>query len=325
MPKALVTGASGFIGSHLVQLLAEKGWSVTCLLRPTSRKEKLRRLPVHIVSGNLEDQSLLEKAAAGQKFVFHLAGRIRSARKDVYERVNHLFTRNLARACLKNSADLERFVYVSSIAAAGPSPPGIIKDESFPPAPASEYGRSKLRGEKALEEFRGKYPFTIIRPPNVYGPGQQETEMLIRLIKKKMVPVLRSGEKKTSLIYISDLVHGLVTAASLSRTVDKVYYLTDGRQYSWRELIFAVKDIILEKGLFFPLGEPLILGAAAATDFLKQTGLFSTMFGLRAWKTMTRTPWLFSSARAEKEFGFRATFNLMDGLKQTILPEKEYN
>ena len=106
-PTLLVTGASGFIGSHLVQILAEKGWAVTCLLRPSSRREKLRRIPVHIISGDLENQSLLEKAAADQKFVFHLAGRIRSAHKDVYERANHLFTRNLARACLKKAANLQ--------------------------------------------------------------------------------------------------------------------------------------------------------------------------------------------------------------------------
>lgn len=318
MYNALVTGASGFIGSHLAEFLVKKGWSVTCLLRPTSRRNRLQGLSVKFAVGDPEDKTFLEKSATGQDYVFHVAGRIRSASKEIYDRSNHLFTRNLSRACAEKAPKLKRFVYVSSISAAGPSPPGETADESFPPSPNSEYGRSKRRGETALEELRGILSYTIIRPPNVYGPGQQETEMLIKIVQKRIVPVLKSLKKKTSLIHSGDLVRGITEAAVHSRTRDRVYYLTDGRQYSWRELILTVKDIVLGDGLFFPLKEPLILAAAGGADLLKKTGMFSTMFGLRAWKTITETPWLFSSARAEKDFGFRAEYDLVQGLKQTV-------
>jgi len=317
-PKALVTGASGFIGSHLVEALVTQKWDITCLVRPTSRTGFLKKLKVKLAVHDPSDPASLEKAVKGQDYVFHLAGRIRSASRRDYEAANYQLTKNMVQACLKENPGLKRFVHVSSIAAAGPSFPGQYSEESLPPSPASEYGRTKLKGEQAVRESWDIIPSTIIRPPNVYGPRQQETELLVKLISQRIVPILKEREETTSLIYVKDLVEGILKAAFSPKTQSQVYYLTDGKGYSWRSLILSMKRHILGSSFFVPVPEDLISAAAWLTDVIRSTGIVRPFFGRKIWNAMTQTLWLFSTAKAEKDFGFRARYELDEGIKETV-------
>jgi nucleoside-diphosphate-sugar epimerase len=317
-PKALITGATGFIGSHLVETLVKKEWDVTCYIRPRSRTDFLRKFPIRLIKGHVDDQPQLEKALAGQDYVFHLAARIRSARPEVYDKANHQYTKNLAQACLKTNPSVSRLLYVSSISAAGPSLPGQYSDEKKTDSPTSEYGRSKLKGEHAVIDLKNRLPFTIIRPPNVYGPRQQETELLVNLIRRKIVPVLKERGEITSLIYITDLIEGIIKAACSQKTIDQTYYLTDSHGYSWRNIILTIKKYILGSSLYLPLYEHIILLTAWIFDLLKTFRIFKSYFGRRAWITMTRTPWLFSPEKAKKDFCFKAEYTLERGIKETV-------
>ena len=313
-----MTGATGFIGSHLVEALVAQEWEVTCLVRPTSQVEFLEKLAVRLIASQPEELQSLEKAVKGQDYVFHLAGRIHSARREVYERANHILTRNLVQACLSNNPTLKRFVYVSSISAAGPSLRRRYMDENDPCAPTSEYGRSKLRGEQAVRESWDSIPATIIRPPNVYGTRQQETELLFKIISKRIVPLLKDRGEKTSLIYVKDLVEGIIHAALSSNTRNQIYYLTDGKGYSWRKIIFIMKKYILGESIFLPLPEEIVYFLAWLTDVLKEARIVKSYFGRKAWRAMTQTHWLFSSSKAEKHFGFQPKFSLEEGIKETV-------
>lgn len=314
-PRAMLTGATGFIGSHLLESLVEKEWIVTCLVRHESRIDHIKRMPVRILTGRLNETSTLERAVEGQDYIFHLAARIRPAPAEVYETVNHLLTRNLAYACLHANPGVKRFVYVSSIGAAGPTPVDTYYDESRRPSPQSEYGRTKLKGETAITEIWNKIPATIIRPPNVFGPRQQETELLIKLVRKRIVPVLKDEGKSTSLIYIKDLIRGLLLASESPRAKGQVYYLTDGSGYSWREIIFAIKRGVLGDSLFFPLPEKFIYSAAWFADLLRFMGFRKLFFGRRVWETMVKTHWLYSSSKAARDLGFHPEFNLVTGIR----------
>ncbi len=316
--KALVTGGTGFIGSHLVQTLVSQNWDVTCLVRPTSRTGFLKKFSVNFIVQEMNDQKSLETAVKGQDYIFHLAGRIRPASRATYDKANHQLTRNLVEACLSYNPGISRFVYVSSIAAAGPSLPGQYSDESQPPSPTSEYGRTKLKGEIAVKDAWNIIPATIIRPPNVYGPRQQETELLIKLISKRIVPLLKERGETTSLIYIRDLVEGILQAALSLKTQKQIYYLTDGKGYSWRELILTIKKHVLGNSLFFPIYEGAIFFIAILTDVVMATGLAKVFFGRKVWRATTQTPWLFSTSKAEKEFGFHANYTLEEGIKETV-------
>ena len=315
--RALVTGASGFIGSHLVKTLISKNWSVTCLARPSSRMSQIESLPISILRGSSEDTELLEKAVRDQDYVFHLAGRIRSAPKRIYDEANHQFTKNLAHACIKTNVSVNRFLYVSSIAAAGPSENRTYLNEDHPPQPASEYGRSKLRAEKALYNIWNKLPVTIIRPPNVYGPRQQETELFIKLLQKRFFPLLRDKEKRTSLIYVKDLVDGICQAALAPNTDHQIYYLTDGQGYSWRQILLTLRKHTLGKKFVVPIPEEAIRFAAWMTDIIKSTGLIRPFFGRKAWYAMVKTTWLYSSEKARKDFNFAAQYSLDEGIRET--------
>lgn len=317
-PKALVTGATGFIGSHLVDYLVAQEWKVTCLVREMSRTDLLQKLPLELIRGKTDDRKILEEAVRAQDYVFHLAGRIRSASREVYHKANWQFSQDLAQACLHKKPSLKRFVLVSSISAAGPSPPSQYGQEDDPPSPTSEYGRSKLRAEKALQKTAHLIPLTIIRPPNVYGPRQQETKALTKLIKKRVVPLLKDRPQKISLIYVQDLIQGMVQAAVSEKAKNQIYYLTDGKSYSWREIILALKRAILQDSLFLPLPEELILASAWLMDALKRTHLIRPYFGLRLWRAMTQTSWLFSSSKAKRDFGFQARYTLEQGIEETV-------
>lgn len=318
IPKALITGSTGFIGSHLAETLLALNWEVSCLIRPKSRTKILSGLPVRLLMGEIDDLSSLENAVHGQDYVFHVAARIRSAPLDIYDRANHQFTKNLALATLNSNPDLNRFIYISSIAASGPSPPGSCSDETQICSPTSRYGQTKLRGEDALCAIWDRLPVTIIRPPNVYGPRQMETELLIKLIKKRIVPLLKDEASSTSLIYIHDLIEGIIQASLSSQTIGQIYYLTDGVDYSWRKIILTLKDQVLGTSLFLPLPEKVIYLSAWIIDILKSTGIISIHFGRRIWRAMIQTPWIFSSAKAQKDFGFRPRHSLQTGMKETV-------
>jgi len=316
--KALVTGGTGFIGSHLVEALVSRNWQVLCLVRTKSRTRFLQSLPVEIVRGDPRDSAFLERAVEDQDYVFHLAARIRSAPKKVYQDANHFFTRNLAEACLRNRSGIKRFVYVSSIAAAGPSAGSSYSDESQPASPTSEYGRTKLKGEECLKRLAERLPSTIIRPPNVYGPRQKETGMLIKIIRSRVVPMLSSDREKTSLIYVKDLIQGIILAALSVRTINQIYYLTDEKGYSWRHLILAMKREILGSSFFLPIPEPVIALLASCADLYNRIGKHRVYFGKRVWRALIETPWLFTSRKAARDFGFRARYTLNEGIAETV-------
>lgn len=316
--KALVTGGTGFIGSHLVQTLVSKNWKVTCLVRPTSRTDFLRKLSVNLAVYDPYDQKSLEGAVRDQDYIFHLAGRIRPASRVIYDKANHQLTRDLVEACCSQNPGIRRFVHVSSIAAAGPSLPGQYSVESLEPSPNSEYGRTKLKGERAVQDVWDTLPATIVRPPNVYGPRQQETELLIKLIRKRIVPILKERGETTSLIYVRDLVQGILQAAFSPKTQKQIYYLTDGKGYSWRKLILTIKKHVLGNSLFFPLYEEVIFAGALLVDAVLATGLVKIYFGRKVWRAMVQTPWLFSTSKAEKDFGFHTSYTLEEGVKETV-------
>jgi nucleoside-diphosphate-sugar epimerase len=263
-------------------------------------------------------QDVLERALEGQDYVFHLAARIRPAPPEVYDRANHRLTGDLANACLRINPVVKRFVYVSSISVAGPSPPGQCLDEASPPNPASTYGRTKLLGERALMNIWDKLPATIIRPPNVYGARQQETEILIKLIGKRIVPLLKEEEKSTSLIYIKDLIQGILLASKHPEAQSQIYYLTDGRGYSWREIILILKKYVLGDSVYLPFPEEIIYSLAWLADVVRAAGWRRLPFGRKVWNAMTRSRWLFSSSKAEKELGFRPFYSLDSGFKDML-------
>ncbi len=211
--SALVTGASGFIGAHLVRRLIADGWRVSCLVRSTSRVDELRDERVRLVISDVNDRAGVARAIADSeaRVVFHLAGLVRAASASAFRRVNEGGAEAAAAACAVQG-NPPVLVLVSSLAAAGPS--GTLRVESDSPSPVSEYGRSKLAGEFAVAKFAGVVPTTVVRPCVVFGPGDRGVLEMIKPIARYGVHVVPGhGDRRVSMVAVPDLVECLVLAA----------------------------------------------------------------------------------------------------------------
>lgn len=232
----LVTGGTGFVGSHLVELLISKGYNPVCLVRDPQRLRWLEGLDVRIVQGDCSEPETLPPAVEGVSVVFHVAGLTKAGRSSEYYKVNHIGTRNLLEACAKYNPDLARFILVSSLAAAGPSPDGRPVTETDPPRPVSDYGRSKVMAEQTAMEYKDIFPVVILRPSAVYGPRDTDMFEFFRLASKGFALGFSGGERFINPCYVADLAEALLLAAERDVRSGSIYFVAEPRTYSWTEI-----------------------------------------------------------------------------------------
>ncbi|MFH2001552.1 MAG: NAD-dependent epimerase/dehydratase family protein [Planctomycetota bacterium] len=316
MIKALVTGAGGFVGSHLTEALLRKGMRVCALVRNPDRLRWLKNIPdVEMRYGSLEDTASLEAAVQGVDLVFHAAGVVKTRQEDTYFRVNAQGTENLLNAVEKNAPGIRRFIYISSQAAAGPSRLDRAVREDELPHPLTPYGRSKLEGERHVLERKERLPVTLIRPPAVYGPRDSEIFIYFKIAAKGFIPIPGFGERRLSLVFIDDLVNGIVQASDSKAALGKIYFIKSG-DYGWPELARALKEAV---GRGFPVRVPawtMMLAARASEAFGKYTGQAIALNRHKARELIQRA-WLCSGERAEKELGFQPQWPLQKGMAVT--------
>lgn len=246
MPRCLITGASGFVGSNLARHLSAEGWDVRCLLRSTGRG-LLQDCDVEMVQGSLSDSESLRQAAADVEFVFHVAGRVTALSSDQFAQDNVEGTRAIAEACAVQ-ANPPQLVFVSSLAAGGPAEQTHPRVESDKPAPVSAYGWSKLRAENAAAQFASQTPISVVRPPIIFGPGDRAGLSMyrsMRWMRLHMNPGFR--EFPVSIIYVADLCEALrrvavggvraqPTANGSGMDHRAIYYVSAERDVTYAEL-----------------------------------------------------------------------------------------
>jgi nucleoside-diphosphate-sugar epimerase len=316
--KALVTGASGFIGRRLVLELARRGHETACLVRPTSKTVLLRDLPVELVLGDLGDAASLVNAVKGRDHIFHLAGVIQAVDGPAFEAANVHGTRNLVDACLEAAPAVKRFVFVSSIAAAGPSPPGRALTEADEPRPVSAYGRSKLAAEHIVLAAKDKLPVTIVRPPNVLGPGSKEIERAIGLLRKRLLPALGDGRPRTSLVDVDDLVEALLLAAENPRSMGQTYFVTDGRAYAWPEITAAVAEELGVKRFTLKIPFAVQMLAARLAETAARLGRRPPPLTREIVRAAKNYFWIYDGSKIERELGFHPRYSLRESVRRAV-------
>jgi nucleoside-diphosphate-sugar epimerase len=316
--KAFVTGATGFVGSHLAAALVERGDTVVCLARRPEQAAFIASLGALVAPGSLEDGSALAAALADVDAVYHVAGLVAAASEEAFLAVNEAGTRRLIGAVRATVPTLKRFVYVSSIAAVGPTTRGGRLSEDTPCRPVTAYGRSKLAGEQAVRRAPA-LPWTVVRPGVVYGPRDRELLRLFRTAHWGFAPVFGRGRQEVSVVYVTDLAAATVAAAREPRALGQTYHVAHADVVTQRDLALAVGRAV-RRGrapLIVPV-PPLLaalivraIGRAAAAS-----GRRSTVSADKLAEFLAPS-WAASVEKAEQELGWRAFTSLGMGLEAT--------
>lgn len=320
MKKALVTGGTGFLGSHLAETLVKKGCEVTVLVRNSSKRHNLDFDGYHLATGSLDDLESLKQAVAGKDFIFHSGGLIRARTTAEFFEVNHVGTKNMLEAVARVNPNLSRFVYISSMAAAGP-PAGEgdkkLKRETDPCSPITPYGESKWEGEIETLKFRERFPVTIIRPPAVYGPKDKGMFSYFQLASRGFYPLIGLGESYINIVCVFDLVEGIIAAAEEPKAAGEVFYLAEKKVYSWREAGQIITFACGKAGRALRIPKWFLFTAAGLNEFF--SGLFDQAALISRGKAvdLSQKYWTCDVSKAEKTFNFQTRYPLPEGAKVT--------
>lgn len=315
-PLALVTGAAGFIGTHLTRALRQAGFAVreTDFHPDKNASETYRNL-------NLLDSVSLEQNATffDVDYIFHLAGVTRRSSVEAFREGNVRTTRNLVQVVNKSAGKLRRFVYVSSQAAAGPAESlSSPVTEEMPPAPVDGYGISKLEAEAYIRQ-EARFPYTIIRPASVYGPGEQDFLKIYRAIAHHLNVYAGYRDKFFSYIYVEDLVNGLLAAAQSGRAAMQTYFLCAPQPLKWVQFHSTVRRILKTWTVTVNIPEPVLQGLGMLGDFYAK--LTHNYPLVNSQKTRLSHPryWVCSPQAAVRDFNFKTRYCLEGGLRKTLV------
>ena len=315
--KTLVTGSSGFVGGHLVRHLLQLGHEVTCLVRAESDPQALAGLPAARVRGDYLDPESLRRAVRGMDVVFHAAAVLSAPDWPCYRKANVEGTANLLAACARAAPNLRRFVLVSSISAAGPARDKKPLREADDCRPVSLYGKSKCLAEQEAAAFARRLPMVIVRPANVLGAGQKELLAVMKLLRRRIVPLVGRRAKQTSICFVPDLVRALVLAAERERAVGKTYFVADAQAFSWRE-IMARLQLEMDRVLALKIPHPLLMGLAFVSEaWAGMTGSrpLVTRGDLRSARD---NYWLCDPGLIREELGFRTEVEFGAGIREIV-------
>ncbi len=313
--KVLVTGANGFIGSHICEFLFQNGYQVRALVRKTSNLDWIKHLNLELAYGDLLDPPSIQFAVNGIDVVFHTAAVVRAKRKKDFIRVNQEGTRILAEQAIL--AGVKKLVFFSSIAAVGPVRAGELIDENKTPSPISNYGWAKLAAENVLRTLQEKIKIVILRLPAVYGPRDRDGFMLWRMMQAGWIPLIGGT---FSLIYVADAVRAAVRAMEANLPSGATYFISDCRCYTIRTIAETWEKITGKKVRTIRVPFLISLVIALCYSWLRREG---TIFNPDKIQELRQECWVCSSERARKDLGFEPEYDLCRGGEITLRWYKE--
>ncbi len=314
----LVTGATGFLGGRLCARLVQNGYSVRALVRSAGGAETTPLAGAELAIGDLRDRPSLARAVAGVHTVYHVAAIFRQenvSRREMME-VNAQGTQNILEASAR--AGVRRFVHCSTIGVHGDvrMPPAA---EDAPFAPGDHYQESKLAGERVAQQFmnEGRLPVVIFRPGGIYGPGDLRFLKLVRAIARRRFVMIGSGEVKYQMIYVDDLIDGMLQCGTLDQAVGEVYILTGEPALTLRQLVEMIARVlgVPNPRLRIPFW-PVYMAGIICEGVCKPFGINPPLYRRRV-DFFRKVRW-FDISKAKRELGFQPRTDLASGLESTI-------
>lgn len=317
MNSVFVTGGTGFIGSHLVRRLTSQGTHCYCLVRCPERGRRLQAMGATVVVGSLQDRSSYEAVLPNCDTVLHLAGLTQALTAEEMHAGNGAACGVLADACV--DASVQRLVYVSSLAAAGPPLPGQrVRYESDPETPVSDYGRSKLAGEHEFRKRADRLPVSVLRPGVVYGSGDAKlAQMIHAIIRSHLHVVVGFQTPLLSLIHVDDLVELICTAATDGERLQAestagydasagIYFACDDREFvDYAEFGRRVARAAGTWTFVWPIWHSVGFGLGALCERIGRLRGRAPFLNRDKIREATTSSWACSSQKAQRQLRFQ--------------------
>jgi nucleoside-diphosphate-sugar epimerase len=322
--KIFLTGANGFVGSHILDQLRAAGHAVTLLLRPTSDTRFIQSHLDHVrvVRGGLLDTDALNDALEGVTHVLHCAGATKAVREDGLFTVNQQGTRALVEAVNARGGQVKRFVHVSSLAAGRPGTRNDPAREDDPPAPRSAYGRSKLAAEQEVRA-RCAVEWTILRPAAVLGPRDREFLPLFQAVQRGWAPVFDGGRQELSLVMVRDVAAMTVAALTAPDVAGGVFNLVGPEVATTRELVQAIGVALDRAPRLLPLPWAVLRLACALQAAWAHLSGSATVLAHGKYRELSAPGWVADGSRLRAALGAGPSTPLADGLRQTAVWYRE--
>jgi len=313
--KALLTGGTGFIGSHLAEFLLDEGAEVFALVRDPHNLKWLKGLNIHLLNGNLLSIPALPTDI---DYVFHVAGLTNSSNLADYYTVNQQGTASLFKSLHDQEIQPKKIICLSSLAAVGPSCDGKPVQESDVPHPITPYGKSKLMGEVEALKFKEVYPIIILRAPGVIGPRDKDFLHYFKWIKKGALPTIGSKQRYMSVCYVKDLIRAFYVCSQKELESGEIFNIGDPNPCSYDELgemaARAIGRKLRKVKIPIPVGYLVALVADVAGKISKKPSILN----LHKFKQMKQRGWVADMRKATEELSFQPQYSLQEAIQETI-------
>ena len=316
--KILLTGASGFVGSHILDSLRGRGVAIVLLLRPSSNKQFIAsHLPdVELRLGSIADPESLRRAMADITHVIHCAGATKAVRVSEFFGTNQGGTRNIVSAVNAQKGQVQRMVHISSLAAAGPAVREKPAREEDLPRPLSEYGKSKLASELEVRNHcRAEH--VILRPPAVYGPRDAEFLRLFKAVKRHLLPK-PGGAQALSLVFAKDLAEAVVTCLTHPAAAGKTYFVAAREVVTVQNMAEEIASQMRVWTLPVPLPRALLWPMCLAPEVISRLTGKPGVLSLQKLAELRASGWICDPTLLERETGCACATTLKAGMAQTL-------
>jgi nucleoside-diphosphate-sugar epimerase len=321
--KVLLTGGNGFLGSHVAEWLAAGGHELRLSLRRASDTAFIDGLEYERVDGDLRAPAVLESAVSGVDAIVHCAGLTTARNAAEFRAVNDEGSRILAEAAAK--AGVERFVYISSLAAQGPSPDGRFYDAmDVRPRPHSPYGKSKLAGEAHVLRLQDKMQVASVRCPVIYGPRDRAMLPFYRLVKMRLMPLYGDGQNQLSWVFVKDAASAIVRCLEAPAPSGRVYTISDGGRHTWLKLATMLGSALGRQPIKIRVPGSLygvagLAGSAAQAVIRKPLPLHRHRIG-----EFAQPYWVCGHERITDELGWEPAYLPDEGIRETVAWYREH-